>query len=119
MTKGTKAFRIIISIFLVLTIVWTALLSVAFLFFAQYYIHQSDYGLMIAGVEVTRTNQHDVLGDGTVSFSSATNKLTLKNAVIEADYAVIYSHIDLRIELIGENLALSTADVLGVPFVEP
>ena len=46
---------------------------------------------------------NDVLGDGTVSYNLSTNSLTFENAVIEHDYVIVYSLVDLRINLIGEN----------------
>ncbi len=38
------------------------------------------YDLWVAGTQVTKTNQNDVLGDGTVSYDPDTHTLTLNNA---------------------------------------
>lgn len=38
------------------------------------------YDLWVAGTQVTKTNQSDVLGDGTVSYDPAAHTLTLNNA---------------------------------------
>ena len=38
------------------------------------------YALLVAGTQVTKTNQNDVLGDGTVSYDPDTHTLTLNNA---------------------------------------
>lgn len=39
-----------------------------------------NYDLWVAGTQVTKTNQSNVLGDGTVSYDPATHTLTLNNA---------------------------------------
>lgn len=39
-----------------------------------------NYDLWVAGTQVTKSNQSDVLGDGTVSYDSAAHTLTLNNA---------------------------------------
>ena len=45
------------------------------------YQQESDtYDLWVAGTQVTKTNQNDVLGDGTVSYDPDTHTLTLNNA---------------------------------------
>ena len=103
MTKGTKAFRIIISVLLALTILWTVFISCAFFACGMNFVLTDEYGIQVAGVSVTRSNKNDVLGDGTVSYSASTNTLTFNNAVIEHSSAVVYSEIDFRINLIGEN----------------
>ena len=38
------------------------------------------YALLVAGTQVTKTNQNDVLGNGTVSYDPAAHTLTLKQA---------------------------------------
>ena len=103
MTKGTKAFRIAISVLIALIIIWGALMTVAFLFYATNYVHRDDYGVWVAGVLVTRENQEDILGDGKVMYNPSSNTLVFENASIETTGAVIQSEIDLRIKLIGEN----------------
>ena len=104
MTKGTKIFRIIISVLLALTMLISAFFAVVFcLYFAK-----EPYGIYVAGVSVNRSNQDDILGDGTVYYDSTNNILTLNNAKIESEDTVVYSMIDLHIELIGENKVVCT-----------
>lgn len=106
MTKGTRAFRIIISILLGLTMLWTAFISYAFLYYVDNKLEQKQaerYGIYVAGVDVTRGNAHDILGDGTVSYNEVRNRLTFCNATIECEGSAIYSEIDLTVELVGEN----------------
>ena len=102
MTKGTAAFRIIISVLLVLTMLAAAFFIYGFVYFGKNYIHHDDYDIYVAGEIVTRTNRDDILGNGSVSYNASTNTLTFNNAVIEQDYAIVYSLIDLKIDLIGE-----------------
>ena len=104
MTKGTKIFRIIISILLALTMIIGALFLCAF--FLNY--AREPFGIYVAGVSVTRDNEDDVLGDGTVYYDSTNKLLTLDNATIESEDTVVYSMIDLHIELIGENKVVCT-----------
>lgn len=69
-----------------------------------------DYGLSVAGVDVTSANAADVLGDGAVSYDADTQTLVLDNAVIDYQQdgddnskgAILFNG-DLNIELIGEN----------------
>ena len=72
------------------------------------------YGVIVGGVEVTESNAADVLGDGTVSYDTATKTLTLNNATItdyytadnmgEECYYGIYSEVaGFRINLEGNN----------------
>lgn len=104
MTKGTKAFRIIISILLALTMIISAFFAVFFcLYFAK-----DPYGIYVAGIAVNRSNQDDVLGDGTVYYDPLNQLLTLDNATIESEDTVVYSMIDLHIQLIGENKVVCT-----------
>ena len=103
MTKGTKAFRIVVCVLLGLTMIWTAYISYAFIYYATDEIRNERYGVYVGGVDVTHANASDVLGDGTVSYDARTNKLTLKNANIVYDYSILYSEIDLLVELVGEN----------------
>ena len=104
MTKGTKIFRIIISILLALTMITGALFLCAF--FLNY--AREPFGIYVAGVSVTRDNEDDVLGDGTVYYDSTNKLLTLNNATIESEDTVVYSMIDLHIQLIGENKVVCT-----------
>ena len=110
MTKGTKAFRIIISILLALTMLCTAFFSLAFYAVATRMVLSDEYGIFVAGVPVTRANKGDILGDGTVSYHASSNTLTFDHAVIETDTTIVYSTIDLAIELIGENKFVCTSD---------
>lgn len=104
MTKGTKVFRIIISILRALTMIASAFFIFVFcLDFAK-----DPYGIYVAGVSVDRSNQDDILGDGTVRYDSTNKILTLDNATIESEDTVVYSTIDLHIQLIGENKVVCT-----------
>ena len=106
MTKGTKTFRVIICILLGLTMLWTGFVSYAFFYFAGADVERRDserYGLFVGGIDVTAANAGDILGNGTASYDAKLNTLTLKNATIEYHDTLIYSEIDLKIELIGEN----------------
>ena len=110
MTKGTKAFRIIISVLLALTM----LIGVLFLcaFFLNY--AREPFGIYVAGVSVNRSNQDDILGDGTVRYDSTNKILTLDNATIESEDTVVYSEIDLHIQLIGENKFICTNEEYAI-----
>ena len=103
MTKRNRIFHITIGALLALIILWGTLMTVAFMFFATNYIHRDAYDIWVAGVAVTRANQDDVLGDGTVTYRPSSNTLTFQNALIELDSAIVQSEVDLRIRLIGEN----------------
>ena len=103
MTKGTKAFRIIISILLAFTLLWSAFWGMAVISCLQNIIFTDEYDLWVAGVAVTRENKSDVLGDGTVTYLASSNTLVLDNDTIEADRVIIQSKNELKIELIGEN----------------
>ena len=72
------------------------------------YFSKDPYGIYVTGVSVNRSNQNDILGDGTVRYDSTNKILTLDNATIESEDTVVYSMIDLHIELIGENKAICT-----------
>ena len=99
MTKGTKVFRIIISILLALTMLCSAFFAVAFCA----YFAKDPFGIYVAGIAVNRDNNEDILGDGTVYYDENNNILTFNNATIESETTVVYSKIDLNIQLIGEN----------------
>ena len=74
----------------------------------------SGYGVFVGGVEVTESNAADVLGDGTVSYDTATKTLTLHGATItdchtenlfEENVCIgIYADTDLTVNCIGENV---------------
>jgi hypothetical protein len=104
MTKGTKTFRIIICVLLALTMICSAFFAALFCL----YFSKDPYGIYVAGVSVNRSNQDDVLGDGTVRYDSTNKLLTLDNATIESEDTVVYSMIDLHIQLIGENKVVCT-----------
>jgi hypothetical protein len=106
MTKGTKAFRIIISALLAFTMIISVFFIVVFCRIFQ----RTPFRIYVAGVAVNRSNEDDVLGDGTVYYDENNNILTFENATIESDVAVVYSKIDLNIRLIGENKFVCTDD---------
>ena len=110
MTKGTKVFRIIISILLALTMIISAFFAFVFcLYFAK-----DPYGIYVAGISVNRDNNEDILGDGTVYYDESKNILTFNNATIEYDNTVVYSEIDLHIQLIGENKLICTDEKYAI-----
>ena len=104
MTKGTKIFRIIICVLLALTMLCSAFFAV---FFCLYF-SKDPYGIYVAGVSVNRGNEDDILGDGTVYYDATNNILTFDNATIASDDAILYSSIDLNIQLVGENKFVCT-----------
>ena len=110
MTTGTNIFRFIISILLVLTM----LISAFFAFFFCLYFAKDPYGIYVAGVAVNRDNDDDILGDGTVYYDESNNVLTFNNATIEYEDTVVYSAIDLHIQLIGENKIICTDEEYGI-----
>ena len=103
MTKGTLIFRIIISVLLVVTMLVTAFTTIALVVLGTRFIHQSGYGVFVNGIEVTRENMNDILGDDTVWYTPSNNILHFENANVECTAAAIYSAVDLQVELIGEN----------------
>ena len=110
MTKGTKIFRITVSTLLVLTMIVSAFFALAFcLYFAK-----DPYGIYVAGIAVNRDNNEDILGDGTVYYDESNNLLTFNNATIECEGTVVYSKIDLHIQLIGENKIICTDEEYGI-----
>ncbi len=114
MTKGTKIFRIIISVLLGLTMLFSAFFAFAMGVHIVRDIMGERYGILVAGVDVTRRNEDDILGDGTVFYDSYNNVLTFQNAEIEYDYTVVYSKNDLMINLIGENKFIMSGDYVPV-----
>ena len=113
MTKGTKIFRIIICVLLALTMIFSALLAVLFLYISEE-VMEEEYGISVAGTPVTRDNEDDILGDDTVYYDSENNILVFDNATIEFEDTVVYSKIDLQIELIGENKIVCTNEEYGI-----
>ena len=74
------------------------------------------YDLWVAGTQVTKTNQSDVLGDGTVSYDPGTHTLTLKDANLtlsgdaeERIYCCIQSELADMLTITG-TATLSDAD---------
>jgi len=63
----------------------------------------AGYDIIVSGVQVTRANANDVLGDGTVYYDANNNILTFDNAIIDSKQWDVYSRIDLIAKLIGEN----------------
>ena len=114
MTTGTKIFRITISILLALTMLWSIFVGLGLYAFGTRLIHTDDYGIWVSGISVERTNKGDILGDGTVSYNASNNVLTLNNATIEYADTVVYSTIDLHIQLIGENKIICTDEEYGI-----
>jgi hypothetical protein len=108
MTKETKTFRIVISVLLALTMICSVSCAVLFGLHISKDVMEEAYGIYVAGVPVTRDNENDVLGDGTVCYDSTNKILTLDNATIESEDTVVYSMIDLHIQLIGENTVVCT-----------
>ncbi len=109
MTKGTKKFRITISILLALSIILIALLIHDVYYLDKAMSDQENYGISVAGIEVTRKNADDVLGDGTVFYDADHSTLVFANAEIKTDQSIINSTIDLGICLIGENKFISSS----------
>ena len=114
MTVGTKIFRIIISVLLALTMLWSIFVGLGLYAFGTRLIHTDEYGIWVAGISVERTNKGDILGDGTVSYDAGNNVLTFNNATIEYEDTVVYSAIDLHIQLIGENKIICTDEEYGI-----
>lgn len=79
-----------------------------------------EYGVSVAGTPVTSENAADVLGDGTVSYDSATHTLTLNGTSLQdagRSDQVISSTITetLNIVLVGENgIYLPSEYAIGV-----
>lgn len=75
-----------------------------------------NYDLWVAGKQVTKTNQNDVLGNGTVSYDPAAHTLTLKQADLtlsgdaeEGIYCCIQSELADMLTITG-TATLSDAD---------
>ena len=75
---------------------------------------KNPYGIYVAGVSVNRDNQDDILGDGTVYYDSGNNILVFDNATIVSETTVVYSKIDLHMQLIGENKFVCTNEDYGI-----
>ena len=114
MTIGTKIFRITISILLALTMLWSIFVGLALYALGTMFIHTDEYGIWVSGISVERSNKGDILGDGTVSYNESNNVLIFNNATIEYEDTVVYSTIDLHIQLIGENKIICTDEEYGI-----
>ena len=110
MTKGTKVFRITVSILLALTMI----ISAFFVFVFCLDFAKDPFGIYVAGIAVNRDNNEDILGDGTVYYDESNNILTFNNATIEYENTVVYSEIDLHIQLIGENKFICTNEEYAI-----
>ena len=108
MTKGTKIFRIIISVLLALTMLFCAFFATVFVLHIEKNFLEEEYGIYVAGVAVTRENKDDILGDGSVFYVPHNNVLVFENATIEYENTVLYSTIDLNVEVVGENKFICT-----------
>ena len=73
------------------------------LFLMSVGMQAENYGITVAGVEVTDANAGNVLGDnitaGTVSFNPQTNTLTLNNVSMNGN--VVSSIDNLNVKLVG------------------
>ena len=114
MTTGTKIFRITISILLALAMLWSVFVGLGLFVLGTRFIHTDEYGIWVSGISVERSNQGDILGDGTVSYDASNNVLIFNNATIEYEDTVVYSTIDLHIQLIGENKIICTDEEYGI-----
>ena len=67
------------------------------------------YALLVAGTQVTKSNQNDVLGNGTVAYDPNTHTLTLKQAALtlsgdaeEGIYCCIQSKLTDMLTITGK-----------------
>lgn len=81
------------------------------------------YGLWVAGKQVTKTNQSNVLGDGTVSYDPDTHTLTLNNAHLtlsgdaeEGIYCCIQSELAEELTITG---TATLSDAVGIMTAGP
>ena len=73
-----------------------------------------EYDLWLGETRVSNANRHDILSDGTASFDPATGTLTLNSltgVTGRHSNALIYSRIDLTLELVGSSTLTDTATV--------
>lgn len=64
---------------------------------------QTDYGLTVAGTEVTSSNAGDILGDGKVSYDAVSKTLHLKDADIQSYGTGIAAKDKITIDLTGNS----------------
>ena len=98
-----KVLKIITSVIAAILLLACVFSSFVFWFFGLTFIHTREYGIFVAGVSVTRENQSDILGDGTVSYDPSINTVIFDNANIESEYAMVGALDDIQIYLVGEN----------------
>ena len=77
-------------------------------------IGPKEYPLSVAGRDVTEFNAADVLGDGTVSYDPAANRLTIRGDLSGTNYAVYSMLPGLTIRV--EKDATMTADLCTLVF---
>ena len=76
--------------------------------------YTEDYGITVAGTQVTNRNMADVLGDGTISYDPETLTLTLTDANIDGgDGSGIEAEQELHIKLEGTNTITCTRSLNG------
>ncbi|MBQ9169866.1 MAG: leucine-rich repeat domain-containing protein [Bacteroidaceae bacterium] len=76
--------------------------------------YTEDYGITVAGTQVTNHNNKDVLGDGTVSYDPETLTLTLTDASIDGgDGSGIEAEQELHIKLEGSSAITCTRSLNG------
>lgn len=98
-----KVLKIITSVIATVLLLGCVFSSFIFWFFGLTFLHTREYGIFVAGVSVTRTNESDILGDGTVSYDPSTNTVIFDNATIESEYSLVGALDDIQIYLVGEN----------------
>ena len=67
MTKGTKAFRIIINVLVTLTMLVSTYFIFGLIYIGKTFVFTENYGIYVDGELITRSNKDDILDDGTVS----------------------------------------------------
>lgn len=98
-----KVFKVITSVIAAVLLLACVFSAIVFWFVSLTFLHTREYGIYVAGVSVTRENQSDVLGDGTVSYDPSMNAVIFDNATIESEYAMVGALDDIQIYLVGEN----------------
>ena len=114
MTKK-KIFKTIVCVLVVLTVIWNGFLGVAlFNDNVRGKVFAEEFDIWVTYVRVTTANADDILGDGTVRYDIYNQTLTFENAVIESKNSIIYTAVDLNVNLIGENKFICTNEENGV-----
>ena len=98
-----KVLKIITSVIAAVLLLGCVFSSFVFWFFGLTFLHTNEYGIYVAGVSVTRKNQSDILGDGTVFYDPSMNAVIFDNATIESEYSMVGALNDIQIVLVGEN----------------